>query len=87
MENPFYFAYGSNMNLDQMEFRCPAAVVKENVRLDGYRLAFCGRHPGCGVATIMPEKGSHVDGVLWKITPLVMEAKPPSSFKVRSTSR
>ena len=22
-----YFAYGSNMNLDQMDFRCPAAEV------------------------------------------------------------
>lgn len=69
MAEQLYFAYGSNMNLDQMEFRCPAAVVKENVRLDGYRLAFCGKHPGCGVATILPEQGSHVDGVLWKITP------------------
>ena len=69
MAEQLYFAYGSNMNLDQMEFRCPAAAVKENVRLDGYRLAFCGRHPGCGVATILPEQGSHVDGVLWKITP------------------
>lgn len=24
-----YFAYGSNMNLDQMDFRCPAAEVVE----------------------------------------------------------
>ena len=28
-----YFAYGSNMNLDQMDFRCPAAEVVGNVRL------------------------------------------------------
>lgn len=68
MAEQLYFAYGSNMDLDQMEFRCPAAVVMENVRLDGYRLAFCGKNPGCGVATILPEEGSHVDGVLWKIT-------------------
>lgn len=68
MAEQLYFAYGSNMNLDQMEFRCPAATVKENVRLDGYRLAFCGKNPGCGVATILPEEGSHVDGVLWEIT-------------------
>lgn len=63
-----YFAYGSNMNLDQMEYRCPSAFVVENVRLEDYRLAFCGRNPDRGVATILPEKGSHVDGVLWKIT-------------------
>lgn len=68
MGEQLYFAYGSNMNLDQMEFRCPDAEVAGNVRLEDYRLAFCGRGSGSGVATILPEKGSHVDGVLWKIT-------------------
>lgn len=63
-----YFAYGSNMNLDQMEFRCPAAETVQNVRLKDYRLTFCGGNPKSGVATIVPEEGSHVDGVLWKIT-------------------
>lgn len=63
-----YFAYGSNMNLDQMGFRCPNAKVVQNVRLKDYRLTFCGRNPDSGVATILPEEGSHVDGVLWKIT-------------------
>ena len=59
MEERYYFAYGSNMNLEQMKYRCPAAEVVENVRLENYRLAFRGR---------APEKGSCVDGVLWKIT-------------------
>lgn len=68
MAEQFYFAYGSNMNLDQMQIRCPAATVVENVRLEDYRLAFRGRNQNSGVATILPEKGSHVDGVLWKIT-------------------
>ncbi|MDO4276255.1 MAG: gamma-glutamylcyclotransferase family protein [Eubacteriales bacterium] len=63
-----YFAYGSNMNLGQMEFRCPDAKVVQNVRLENYRLAFGGRNPNSGVATILPEKGSHVDGVMWLIT-------------------
>lgn len=40
MKESYYFAYGSNMNLDQMAYRCPAASVVENVRLDGYRLTF-----------------------------------------------
>ena len=35
-----YFAYGSNMNLNQMAFRCPDAEVVDTVRLEGYRLAF-----------------------------------------------
>lgn len=54
------------MNLDQMARRCPGAKVIGAVRLDGYRLTFAGS--GCnGVATILPEAGSHVDGVLWDI--------------------
>ena len=57
-----YFAYGSNMNLDQMARRCPDAEAVGAVRLDGYRLAFAG------VATILPDPGSHVDGVLWEIS-------------------
>lgn len=69
MKENYYFAYGSNMNLHQMDYRCPASEVVENVRLEDYRLAFRGRNPGNGVATILPEKGSHVDGVLWNITP------------------
>ena len=56
------------MNLEQMKYRCPAAEVVENVRLENYRLAFRGRAPGNGVATVLPEKGSYVEGVLWKIT-------------------
>lgn len=36
MKESYYFAYGSNMNLDQMAYRCPAASVVENVKLDGY---------------------------------------------------
>ncbi len=27
MEKPLYFAYGSNINLDQMRYRCPDASV------------------------------------------------------------
>ena len=34
MKEIYYFAYGSNMNLDQMEYRCPDAEVVENVRLE-----------------------------------------------------
>ena len=49
------------MNLGQMRFRCPDAEVVGNVRLEDYRLAFRGRAPGNGVATVLPEKGSCVD--------------------------
>ena len=63
-----YFAYGSNMNRNQMAFRCPEAEVLETVRLEGYRLDFCTNGGGCGVATIQPEEDSCVFGVLWSIT-------------------
>lgn len=63
-----YFAYGSNMNTNQMAFRCPDAEVVEAVRLNGYRLTFRTNGSGNGVATILPEPGSHVDGVLWQIS-------------------
>lgn len=56
MEDRYYFAYGSNMNLEQMKYRCPAAEVVENVRLEDYRLAFRGKAPGNGVATVLPER-------------------------------
>lgn len=68
MSEKLYFAYGSNMNLDQMSFRCPNAEVVGVVRVDDYRLTFCGNGGVCGVATILPEPESHVDGVLWRIS-------------------
>ena len=64
MSNELYFAYGSNMNLNQMAFRCPDAEVIESVQVEGYRLAFRGG----GVATILPEEGSRVEGVLWRVS-------------------
>ena len=56
------------MNENQMAFRCPDAEVVGTVRLEGYRLTFAGNGGGRGVATILPEKGSYVDGVLWRIS-------------------
>ena len=67
-ETTLYFAYGSNMNLDQMAYRCPDASVIGNVHLDGYRLAFRGNGSGYGVATILPQEGSQVEGVMWRVT-------------------
>ena len=69
MEERLYFAYGSNINLDQMAHRCPAAQVVGPVVLDGYKLLFRGNSRGNGVATIAPHKGRKVYGLLWKITP------------------
>ena len=68
-ESKLYFAYGSNINLDQMAHRCPAAEVVGPVVLENCRLLFRGNYRGNGVATIAPRKGSKVHGLLWKITP------------------
>ena len=56
------------MNVNQMAFRCPDAEVVEPVRLEGYCLAFRTNGGGNGVATILPEQDSYVDGVLWRIS-------------------
>lgn len=68
IKEKLYFAYGSNMNTNQMAFRCPDAQVIDTVRLENYRLVFRSNGGGKGVATILPEKGSYVDGVLWRIS-------------------
>ena len=63
-----YFAYGSNINLDQMRSRCPDAKVVSTVTLPDYELLFRG-FSGDGLATIQPREGSVVHDLLWEITP------------------
>ena len=69
MAEKLYFAYGSNINLEQMEYRCPAAKAVGPVILENYELLFRGNTRGNGVATIAPREGSKVHGLLWWITP------------------
>lgn len=64
----YYFAYGSNCNLEQMARRCPKAKKVGAVTLDGYKLTFNGKHSGTGVASIKRKKGAIVNGLLWEIT-------------------
>lgn len=59
-----YIAYGSNMNLDQMEKRCPKSEKLGLAKLEGYKLNFRGR----GHANIIEDKDSKLPVVLWKIT-------------------
>ena len=70
MSETLYFAYGSNIDLEQMARRCPAAQVVGPATLENYELAF----RGSGFATIVPKKGSDVHGLLWSITPLCEQA-------------
>lgn len=66
--NKLYLAYGSNLNLEQMAFRCPYAVPLGTAVLEDYRLLFRGGK-GSAVATVEPEAGRGVPVLLWEITP------------------
>ena len=62
-----YLAYGSNLNLEQMGYRCPDAAVIGTTILPDHRLLFRGgRHSG--VATIEMKRGASVPVLLWQIT-------------------
>lgn len=65
-----YFAYGSNMDKDQMLERCPNAVLVGPATLADYRLAFTIFSPkrNCGCADIVPSVGSVVYGLLYDLT-------------------
>ena len=65
MEETLYFAYGSNINLEQMAHRCPDAQIMGPVTLENYELRF----RGSGFATVAPKEGCVVHGLLWKLTP------------------
>lgn len=59
---PLYFAYGSNLNLEQFRRRCPLATPVSRCTLDGYKLVFKG------VADIVPSKKGRVYGAIYRIT-------------------
>lgn len=61
-----YIAYGSNLNLPQMAFRCPTAKVVGTSQIKDYELLFRGGRRS-SVATVEPLKGSSVPVLLWKL--------------------
>jgi gamma-glutamylcyclotransferase (GGCT)/AIG2-like uncharacterized protein YtfP len=60
-----HFAYGSNMDRQGMQRRCPDAVAIGPARLDHWRY-FVMRE---GYASIAPAPGEVVHGVLWRLSP------------------
>ena len=64
-----YFAYGSNMDWDQMRTRCPSAAFVGIARLPDHRLAFTrfSKTRKCGVADVVPAKGQSVWGAVFSI--------------------
>ena len=57
-----YFAYGANLNINSMSYRCPDAVAVQPFYLQGWSLAFSG------VANIRPDADGCVAGALWAIS-------------------
>lgn len=56
-----YIAYGSNINLEQMKYRCPHSKVVGISEIKNYELEFRG------VATIVPQKGARVPVLIWDL--------------------
>ena len=63
-----YIAYGSNMNVEQMAYRCPTARVKGTGTIVDWKLTFRGSDGGA-VATIEPSEKGEVPMLLWDIEP------------------
>jgi gamma-glutamylcyclotransferase (GGCT)/AIG2-like uncharacterized protein YtfP len=66
----YYFAYGSNMNWEQMQRRCPSAKFVCNAVLKNYRFAIArhSRLRNCGTANIFAETGSEVWGIVYDVS-------------------
>ena len=64
-----YFAYGSNLDLEQMEERCPEAELVGPGVLHDYTLAFGGHSPHWegAPATIFPQEDRHVPGLVYRL--------------------
>ena len=63
----YYLAYGSNLNLNQMKYRCPTAKVIGTIKLNDYRLVYKGGEDNYAYLTIEPGKESYVPLGLFEI--------------------
>lgn len=62
----WYVAYGSNLNLRQMEFRCPTSKLHCTGVIENYELQFKGMPYGA-YATIAEKAGASVPVAVWEI--------------------
>lgn len=67
MEKRYYLAYGSNLNIQQMRFRCPSARLIGTANIEGYRLLFKGSKTGAYL-TIKQQEGCSVPVAVWAVT-------------------
>ncbi len=68
MSKRLYVAYGSNLNIKQMKYRCPTAKLYGTGVIEDYELQFKG-HPASAYATIAPKDGKSVPVAVWEIQP------------------
>lgn len=65
-EKRLYVAYGSNLKLYQMKFRCPTARLIGTGIVKDHELQFKGRSD-CAFATIAPSEGNAVPVAVWEL--------------------
>ena len=63
----YYLAYGSNLNMAQMRYRCPGAVPLGTAEIKDYRLLFKGSRSG-SYLTIEKADGYTVPVGVWAVT-------------------
>ena len=67
MAKRYYIAYGSNLNIPQMRWRCPSARIIGISEVPDYRLLFKGSKTGAYL-TIEPCGGASVPVAVWEVT-------------------
>ena len=66
-EMKYYIAYGSNLNIEQMAYRCPDARIKGVSVMENWRLLFKGSKTGAYL-TIEREAGCRVPVAIWEVS-------------------
>jgi len=67
MQKRYYIAYGSNLNIDQMRFRCQDARIIGTAQLNGWELLFKGSKTG-SYLTIEERDGGCVPVAVWEVS-------------------
>ena len=67
MSKRYYIAYGSNLNIRQMRWRCPTARIIGTAELDGWRLLFKGSKTG-SYLTIEQDPRYSVPVAVWEVS-------------------
>ena len=84
----YYFAYGSNMNVERVQQRGMAFVGRISGRLSGYRLVFNKRakgHHGIAHANIELAAAGQVEGVLYALAApeSILQMDPYEGYPIR----